>query len=323
MSKRETADEIEADAARWVLRLDADGGAAETRQALEDWLDGDARRRGAFLQAEAAWALLDPVCSIGALEDAGASPEPEASPLPSRGMPRRRLLAGAGGLLAASLGAGFFWLGRGDDYHTALGEIRRVPLKDGSVAAINTDSRIKVALADRERAVSVDQGEAWFQVAKDASRPFIVSAGPARVRAVGTAFSVRRHPDGAEVLVTEGVVEAWREGGAEPPMRLVAGDRAVIADDAPPQKASPAPSEVDRRLAWRAGRIDLEGEALAQAAEEFNRYNSRQIVVAPTLASEQLYGVFRTDDPEGFARAVQASLGARIDLSDAQTIRIG
>ena len=313
MSARETADEIEEAAARWVLRLDREGRSPEAQAALDQWLEADPRRQGAFLQAEAVWAMLDPACD---LETASAPPDDR------RTIGRRGLLAGGGAVIAASLAGGVWLANLGDYYRTAVGEIRRVPLKDGSVAAINTDSRIEVALADAARTVVIDRGEAWFQVAKDAARPFTVEAGPIRVRAVGTAFSVRRRVDGADVLVTEGVVEAWSEAERQP-VRLGAGERAFVAARSKTILVPPAPSEIDRKLAWRSAKIDLAGETLTSAAEEFNRYNTRRIEVAPRLAAEQFFGVFRTDDPEGFARAVKVSLGVALDFSDPATIVIG
>src|SRR3546814_10232647 len=108
--------------------------------------------------------------------------------------------------------AGGVMLLGGTSYATSGGEIRRGPLADGSIAAINTASAIDVKLDDAARHVRVVEGEAWFQVARDKQRPFVVAAGRARVRAVGTAFSVRRRAGGADVLVTVGGVEVWADG---------------------------------------------------------------------------------------------------------------
>src|SRR3546814_12570012 len=82
--------------------------------------------------------------------------------------------------------AGGVMLLGGTSYATSVGEIRRVPLADGSIAAINTASAIDVKLDDAARHVRVVEGEAWFQVARDKQRPFVVAAGRARGRAVGT-----------------------------------------------------------------------------------------------------------------------------------------
>ena len=95
---------------------------------------------------------------------------------------RRVLLGGFG--LAAAVAAGVVLtpvLSR-QRYRTLVGEIRRVPLADGSMAAINTDTTLDVRFQKAERAVTLDRGEAWFQVAKDAPRPFVVESGPVRVR---------------------------------------------------------------------------------------------------------------------------------------------
>ncbi len=234
-------------------------------------------------------------------------------------MGSRALLAG-GAAVAASVAGGLVFL-NGRDYRTAVGEVRRLPLKDGSVAAINTASVLQVSLAPKRRLVRLDQGEAWFQVAKDPDRPFVVEAGRVRVQAVGTAFSVRRRASGADVLVTEGVVEAWVDGAEGASVRLKAGDKAFVADNAAIREAVSLPSEIDRTLAWREGKIDLAGETLGEAVAEFNRYNDRKLVVTdPAMAGQRLYGVFHMDDPEAFAHAVQASLGAEISTTDDQIV---
>ena len=206
---------------------------------------------------------------------------------------------------------------------TLRGEVRRVSMPDGSVMELNTQSRVHIAMTNRHRVLHLDQGEAWFHVFKDPQRPFVVEIGRARVQAIGTAFSVRRRDEGVEVLVTEGVVEAWAEGASSPHMRLPAGQKGFIREDAPVLARLAAPEELERRLAWRAGRIDLAGETLSDAVAEFNRYNSRKIVVTDeTLTSKRFFGVFRVDDPEGFARSVHQSLGAPVSIS-ADAIVIG
>ena len=131
----------------------------------------------------------------------------------------------------------------------------------------------------------VEQGEAWFQVAKDKQRPFVVAAGRARIRAVGTAFSVRRRAGGADVLVTEGAVEVWADGAEGHRVRLSAGARGFIADDAAIVQQPAAPSAIDRALAWRSGKVDLAGDRLDSAVAEFNRYNQRRLVIADPAAT--------------------------------------
>jgi transmembrane sensor len=191
-----------------------------------------------------------------------------------------------------------------------------VPLADGSLVAINTTTALDVTMKPKSRQILLRRGEAWFQVAKDAERPFVVSAGHVRVRAVGTAFSVRRDGDGVDVMVTEGVVETWVEGQTGPRQRLAAGNRIQLVGYTAPVVAE-SPSEIERSLAWRNGEIALDGESLGDAAGQFNRYNSRQIVIDDAdLARERFVGLFRTNEPESFAAAVAATIGATINEDD-------
>lgn len=317
MSGRETADEIEAAAIRWVWRLDREGRTPELEAELHTWLTARPGRQGAFLQAEAAWAMLDRGQQL-------AAETPLRLPRGGNVRPRRRTFLMAGGATIAASIAGALNVGLSTvRYGTAVGEIRRVLLKDGSTAAINTQSEVAVDMTGTRRVVKLARGEAWFQVAKNPDRPFIVEAGRVRVWATGTAFSVRRRDGGAEVLVSEGAVEVWVAGAEGHRARVSVGERALVAENAAISEAKTGPSEIDRQLAWRAGSIDLGGETLAEAVAEFNRYNTRKLVVAdPKIAEERFYGVFRTDDPEGFAGAVQRSLGVVVSTPGSNEIRI-
>src|SRR5258706_3413361 len=113
---------------------------------------------------------------------------------------------------------------------------------------MNTQSAVEVAMHPNVREVALTRGEAWFKVAHDVRRPFIVSAGRIRVRAVGTAFSVRRHDDGADVQVTEGVIETWTVGEEDRRARVAAGSRAYVAEYETPKSMSAA-ADIERSLA--------------------------------------------------------------------------
>jgi transmembrane sensor len=310
--------DLDTQAALWVARMDAEDWDSAADAELGLWLARDPRNRGALLHAQALWVTL------GRAEDqdqcAGAG-EAAYKPLQTS---RRRLLGGLMAGIAASVAGGLVLLNRREIYETQVGEIRRVPLADGSIAAINTASAIKVALADTRRDIELEQGEAWFQVAKDPQRPFLVSAGRVRVVAIGTAFAVRRHANGAEIVVTEGVVKAWAAGAEGHKVELAAGSRAFVADDAAISRAVANAPAADRALAWRSGKIDLAGTRIEDAVAEFNRYNHRKIVLRDTaVGDERVDGVFRTDDPEGFARVVGGSFAVPVELGHGNEIRIG
>lgn len=305
----ETSEEIEIAAAVWAMKDRPLDAADEAR--LREWLAGDTRRRGALLRAQATLVSVARARALGPAANWTAKPRPFAGKLS-----RRHLLAaagGAGGLAAAGV-AGFL-IGRHDDATTTeVGEIRRLPMSDGSIATINTDSTIKVSMTRERRIVDLVKGEAWFKVAHNKTRPFIVMAGLARVQAVGTAFSVRRLGDKTEVQVTEGTVKAWQnstgqdstgqDSAGAPAVWLKAGDTALIGPQGDVSKTH-APQAIDDALAWRQGQIALTGQTLAVAASEYNRYNQTKIVIEDRdLAGERLLGRFNADDPEGFSNAI-------------------
>jgi transmembrane sensor len=313
MSVHESSRQDDDQASIWAIKIDAGELEPTSAAELETWLAGNGRRQGALLRAQAALSFLD----------RGRALREVVPPLQASFLTRRRMLFAAAGLAALTAGVGTLrvLMSPARRYSTELGELLRVPLADGSVASINTQSIVDVAMEPTVRQVELARGEAWFQVARDATRPFVVAAGRVRIRAVGTAFSVRRREQGADVLVTEGTVETWVVGAEGRKSQLTAGSRAFMADHGPPILAQ-GTDDIKRTLAWRDGQIALEGETLADAAAEFNRYNSRKIVIADAeLGRQRLVGQFRTSDPEAFARAVKTVLGATV-AEDSAGLRI-
>ncbi|WP_448663877.1 FecR family protein [Sphingomonas sp. CJ20] len=296
------SDRIEDMAARWALRhpLDATG-----RAALDAWLASDPRHQGALLRAMAG------LSAVGrALAPAPEAAEPEAAPR----FGRRRLFAGMAGAIAASVAGMVGWQYLAvERVSTARGEIRRLPLADGSVATINTESTLRVDFASDTRRVALDRGQAWFQVAKDRTRPFVVDAGIAQARAVGTAFSVERRDDGVEIAVTEGVVAVWPTDADGAMTILEAGQFARFRPGAVTPVKGSAPAAITRALAWRGGEIALENETVASAVDQFNRYNRQQLVIVdPQLAGKRLVGLFQIDKPGDFAATLAASLDVAV-----------
>lgn len=314
MSGRETPQAIHDSAIEWVARIDRSGDDPDAQAELAAWLAGDERRRGAYYRAQVAWTMLDRASALRA----NLTEDEEAEAGRGMWLSRRHLIWG-GGAAAASVAAAMLGIRfrphPTERIETAIGEIRRVPLKDGSLAAVNTQTRLAVSLRPEIRQVSIQQGEAWFQVAHDRARPFIVEAGDVRVKAVGTAFSVRRTSNGADVQVTEGVVEVWSVGDEANVRRVSAGARTFVSDTTGPAPAAEASVAIDRSLSWRNGQLVFDGDTLGQAAAEFNRYNTVQVEVAdPALAQEKMIGRFRTNEPDAFARAAAQILGAHAEI---------
>jgi transmembrane sensor len=308
------------EAARWAIRRDGGALTPDDQTALDTWLAGDERREGALFRAEAVLAYLDQPASSAQADEGGAVPA-NAGPVQ---LSRRKMLAGGGiGIAAALAGMLTFTLSTSREaFSTAIGEVRRIPLDDGSTATVNTASRITVAMEPERREIQLEDGEAWFEVARDAARPFLVEAGDVRVRAVGTAFSVRRTAAGVDVLVTEGIVEIWRASSPRDPVRVRGGQRAFVTEEASAIRAVAAAPEIERALAWRSGELALNGEPLSYAVEELNRYNRQKIVVMdPVIGRTPIVGYFRTGDPVAFADAVATIAGGRAEVHG-QTIRV-
>lgn len=304
----------------WVARMDRGTMSAQDEVQLQSWLDSDERNHGLLLRTRATWLSVDARLARDDVPDEAIPSEPVAMFRPL--WHRRKVLVGAMAAGVAGLVARFTLFDVGQSYATRLGEVRRVSLSDGSVMTMNSNTDLAVRLETHARRVDLHQGEAWFEVAKDAQRPFVVSSGQVKARAVGTAFSVRRRDAGVEVLVTEGIVEAW-SGSEQQRIRLAAGERLLMTDNARIHYGSDQKGDVEQALAWRSGMIRLSGTTLADAADEFNRYNKRQLLVTdPEVAGEQMAGQFRFNDPEGFAIAVRNSFNLRVDMSNPAFIKI-
>lgn len=292
----ETADRIEAAAARWLARHDAGPlGEAEARE-FDDWCAGDPRRLGAFVRLEAVSARLD---RAGALTG-----------MPMR--PRRAWLYPAAGIAAALALA--IWpasyavhdLLHTERFSTDIGQQYRAALPDGSLVELNTATKVAVDLKPDAREVRLPKGEAMFEVARDTKRPFVVRTKLAEVRATGTVFSVCTDK-GLEVAVREGTVEVIRAGTLV--ARVSAGETfSMNKDGQVVSHQAGQDARITRELAWRDGKVAFAGETLAQAADELNRYNREKVVIADDqTAAIHVGGYFRATDPAGFARALEKS----------------
>ena len=315
MAPRLTSAEIDDLAAGWAAKLDHRVLSADEEAELGAWLDTDPRHLGAFAKARAVALHSRRAKALGPSFDAGRVVSS-----------RRNFLAWGGAAAAASvLAAGttaWRWL-RADSFSTQIGETRVVPMVDGSVITLNTDSEVAVRYTGASREIHLLRGQALFDVAKDAARPFTVDAGGTSVRAVGTSFSVSRladHP--VEVLVREGVVEIRRDDDSGPPVRAAANTRAVVEHHAAVVPASVDSATVTRETAWQIGRIAFEGETLSQAAAEFARYSEIRIVIDdPGIGAHTVTGLFVSNDPVGFAKAVALSLNLKTEVGE-NTVRL-
>lgn len=334
----DSLDSIEDEAARWFWRKDQGVWTDADQAALQAWLDASTSHRISFLRMNAAWKVAARMQALGAGVAPGTVPpvgewgndkfptgqaELESSAAPAVNQPpvrARSFRAGStvkaaaamlvmGALAALTYGV-FAWRGAG--YETAVGGLSVVPLQEGSRITLNTDTRVRVTLTDRERRIVLSRGEAYFEVAKDAARPFVVQVAGRRVVAVGTKFSVWNEADQVRVVVTEGRVKLEQDDAAAPTTLLDAG-AVARATAATVQVSEKTTQQAEDILSWRNGYLKFDATPLAAAVAEFNRYNEQQIEIGDaTLAQLQVGGNFRPGNTAGFLQFVQTAFPVRV-----------
>jgi transmembrane sensor len=314
----------------WMARQAAAPLTAAEQAELAAWCEADARHLGALARAQVIeYAVSRPEVQEQvrvALPGAQLAREPVRQVRGKRGDAANQRRYWLGMAVAASVAvlAVMALNPLGTEtivINTAHGEIRNTTLADQSVATANSDSLLEVRYDRGSRRVALRQGEAWFSVAKDPQRPFIVEAGNVQVRAVGTAFSVRLHGANADVVVTEGTVQV--SGKAGQALALSAGQQAEVPQAEGVARLVSDPEAVRRKLAWREGKLMFKRETLAQAAADFNRYNQRQIVIADERVRDRpLLGQYPIHAPEQFARDMGLMMKVPVSITPEQ-IRIG
>ena len=191
-------------------------------------------------------------------------------------------------------------------YSTRIGETFSATLQDGSRIQLNTDSAVRVQYSAGQRRIELLRGQAMFQVAHNAQRPFIVVSGDAEVRALGTRFDVRRLGQTMRVVLAQGSVEVTDKSVRETPWRLTAG-QALALEPKSAMTPHPEPVDVPSATSWTTGNVTFEGVPLSEAITELNRYRRDKIILAPSIpASRLIGGVFSAGDNDDFIVAVSA-----------------
>lgn len=245
------------------------------------------------------------------------------SPKPLRQRRRFVLAAAASLLLMIGTGAVSWYIGHaGATYSTEIGEQRIVNLPDGSTVTINANSSIKVAYSDVAREIELRDGQALFKVAKNPARPFIVRSGTTSIRAVGTQFDVYKKKAGTVVTVVEGQVSVdtqasprafalgdrnegesdYRSRAQEAEIHtgrkregvlLVAGEQLKVSTNGDESQLIPKPVALTQATAWTSGLLVFDGAPLGEVIQEFNRQNSKPLLLNGLGLSElRISGTF-------------------------------
>jgi len=320
-------------ARRWFLTLSDETATEADRACFATWYAADPRHRAAYQELTALWVEIDDLRDAFASQakspragkptnrpPASSQPRPTAHRARARAARRPALTGGlaAACLALAIVAAPELTTRLGADHLTGVGEQARIVLPDGSVAWLNTDTAIAVDYDAVIRRIALLRGEAQFHVARDPARPFAVRAQRGRSTALGTVFAVHaRDQRVTTVTVTEGRVEVVSPADTQGSRSLDSAARAVLAageqvvyrEGAAPGPVRRAPS---RALAWREGMIAIDGQPLAEALAEIDRYRRGRILLLADTA--QLEPVTARLSLDALDRGLEA-LAATHDLT--------
>jgi transmembrane sensor len=315
-------------AADWFAEAHSGDNHPGNEQSWLKWIDDPDHQR-AYENCELAWELSAELRSSPTLTvllagaDALVSQHRAAKRSPAR--PTWRVPIWQVGLAASVMAVGILaWLFMGQaattQYSTHVGEQLTVPLADGSMVFLNTDSVVRVALGKHLRHIELARGEALFSVSHDPNRPFEVHALKGVTTAVGTQFDVELTQGGAAISVLEGTVTVGAGSAAAlPPVAVSAGSGVGYTPEGTVSELRPA--EVNRIQGWRSQRIVFNDLPLAMALAEYNRYTHTPIVLSnPALGSRHINGVFHIGDEAAFLSALDQGLHLKATQGSAQTV---
>jgi transmembrane sensor len=306
---------LRAEAASWFVRVQSDAASEQDWLGLEAWLSGSAARRAAYDAVERLWSELDEVPSLEAAAQPARAAEviDFASRRRERQKPARRLWPGWALAVSAAILVLGVWVLRpmeppAQSFSTALGETRQIALADGSRIRLNSASRLMARVDRRVRRVTLQDGEAIFDVAKDSAHPFIVTVGDRQVTVVGTEFDILRHGGQIAVTVSRGVVEVQPATGGPgaAPVRLTPGEQLKSREGAPDGAVIRIP--VDEVFSWRDGYLVYRTRTLAEVADDLNRYFPTPIRVEGPAARLTFSGALMIDDEDAVIGRLQSFL---------------
>jgi transmembrane sensor len=311
MSEGQTPIDPETQASRWLVRLESPDVSREDHRRFAEWMNASHEHRLAFEAVSATWDRLDGLRRL------------PSAPGPVRA---RRNTFFAGAALAVAIGAALLmtlapWRSH-EAYATAIGEHRTITFADGSTAELNAGTRLHVVFSRSSRRVTLDDGEALFDVRPDAKRPFVVETRFGNMRVRGTSFVVRLMSQEARTTVIRGQVEcdsapaglfasillAPFAAAARSMVAATTNDEIDLSRSGIERRPLQAPM-VLRRLAWREGMLSFDGERLVDAAGAVARQTGVRFSFANAQVEDiRVGGYIGAKDVSGFVRLVEMNL---------------
>ncbi|WP_162131409.1 FecR family protein [Gayadomonas joobiniege] len=325
MSYINQCSQIENEALDWLILLDGDEEPTEQQLSeLKQWLAQSETHRQALRGFNDFW-------NDQALTELFVQVQPKTS---------KKTRYFFGGVMATAASIMFVavvaWLFPDKNIHTEtfatlVGEQKRIELTDGSVLHLDTNSRIRVLFNDEQRDLFLQQGQAYFDVAKDKQRPFRVYAGNGRVEAIGTEFSVELAEGALKLLVTEGVVAVAKSLSLDDEKRFEyvtlgavnAGNRYNLLESL---KLADLKHNFNQRIeavneaelaegsAWVSGALVFDNEPLSLVVEKINKYSTKPLLIKdPNIANLKIGGRFNVGDLDAFLNLLEAGFSVKVE----------
>jgi len=320
----EGADRVAEQAADWFLRLQGEAATAEQWRSFEAWLGASPGHLAAYEQLESLWIDLeqDPERFIRALDGNAVRPTlRRARPVRGASPSRRGWIVAALGAIAATVVVG---IEVGNSLGAATqrlvlqapeGQTRRFRLADGTQINLNAGSAMRVEISRSARKVVMAEGEAVFDVAHDARRPFLITAGDREVRVVGTVFNLRQRGDDMALSVRRGIVEVRPAGQPDArPVQVTVGqqlthrrgDGMILAED----------GRAETAFAWTTGQLVYRNQPLSEVAADVSRRFGVHVRTADEeTAALRFSGVLVLDTPAEVVGRIEAFAPVRASTS--------
>lgn len=341
---------IQEEAALWVVRMEQQALSDQENQELKSWLKASLAHAQIFRETVEVFGRADILMVLSELLPL----EQVEKPRSRQRLRRQYSLAVAATMMALVTTLSVLtWQGVSNpvdndqrdmaSYETEIGGRKVVVLSDGSAVTLNTDTLLDIRFDEQLRRLVLIRGEAYFEVAKNPDRPFIVYAGDGQITAVGTAFSVYKRQHVVQVTVTKGKVtvqsdRAILDALPAPPMDnalsdsgspitavlLQSGQVATYGDDKIiAQMETVEPKVMVRNLLWQQGMLAFEAEPLENVIAEFSRYNQLEIIIVDDqLKTVTVDGYFKSDDITGMLKSLQYNFGVEITRLDNGSISL-
>ena len=291
------SEQIQAEAASWLVKLQNRNRTHIEENAFRDWLVADPAHATAFEAVSLAWDIT------GSLprDLRGLRPRPAIHN-------RRRVVAGSAAALGIAGTFAFWKSSQAQTYQTEVGEQKHVSLDDGTRIFLDTDTRLSVRNGADHRTSELHHGRVNFRIAADPARPFVVNAARNKVVAMPSNIDIRLDGERLSVVLIRGSADVIR--ASTQPEKLEDGDRLIVEADGLERRDRPALAPL---IAWQTGQMIFENGRLSDAAAEMNRYSNVKLVIAdPGVADLRLSGIYVVGDNVTFATSVAHLLPIRL-----------